>query len=130
MPLVCAFMGTGVGLLFNQLSPMAFAAIQWKYYAVFIACDAVAAFCFFVFYPYVFFSPEWFLHLTIAHRETKGKTLEEMAVLFGDDVAFSEYIGTAGAADAPVGKHASHYDAETEHDEELQIENNEVVSVT
>lgn len=44
-------MGTGVGLLFNQLSPMAFTAIGWRYYAVFVACDAVAAFCFFVFYP-------------------------------------------------------------------------------
>ena len=69
-------MGTGVGLLFNQLSPKAFAAIGWRYYAVFVGCDAVAAFCFFVFYP-----------------ETRGKTLEEMAELFGDRVAFSEYIG-------------------------------------
>jgi hypothetical protein len=68
-------MGTGVGLLFNQLSPKAFAAISWRYYAVFVACDVVAAFCFFVFYP-----------------ETKGKTLEEMAVIFGDDLAITEYL--------------------------------------
>ncbi|KAH8693572.1 MFS transporter [Talaromyces proteolyticus] len=74
---ICAFMGTGVGLLFNQLSPKAFAGIGWKYYAVFVACDAVAAFCFFMFYP-----------------ETRGKTLEEIAELFGDDLAFTEYIGT------------------------------------
>lgn len=73
---ICAFMGTGVGLLFNQVSPMAFAGLQWRYYAVFIACDVVAAGCFFVFYP-----------------ETKGKTLEEMAELFGDRVAFTEFIG-------------------------------------
>jgi len=44
-------MGTGVGLLFNQVSPMAFAAIGWRYYAVFVACDVVSAVCFFLFYP-------------------------------------------------------------------------------
>ena len=76
-------MGTGVGLLFNQLSPKAFAAIGWRYYAVFVGCDAVAAFSFFMFYP-----------------ETRGKTLEEMAELFGDKVAFTEYIGT--------GRHVEH----------------------
>lgn len=48
---VCAFMGTGVGLLFNQLSPRAFANIGWRYYTIFLACDIVAAFCFFMFYP-------------------------------------------------------------------------------
>lgn len=31
-------------------------------------------------------------------RETKGKTLEEIAEIFGDDVAFTEYIGAAGNA--------------------------------
>ncbi|KAL1978157.1 hypothetical protein VTN31DRAFT_1016 [Thermomyces dupontii] len=83
---ICAFMGTGVGLLFNQLSPMAFTAIGWRYYAVFVACDAVAAFSFFVFYP-----------------ETRGKTLEEIAELFGDDLAFSEYIGS-GSSQNSVAK--------------------------
>ncbi|CRG91958.1 Facilitated trehalose transporter Tret1 [Talaromyces islandicus] len=74
---ICAFMGTGVGLLFNQLSPKAFARIGWKYYAIFVACDIVAAFCFFMFYP-----------------ETQGKTLEEIAELFGDDLVFTEHIDT------------------------------------
>lgn len=55
---VCAFMGTGVGLLFNQLSPKAFAKIGWRYYAIFVACDIVAAVCFFMFYPYVIFPLE------------------------------------------------------------------------
>ena len=44
-------MGTGVGLLFNQLSPKAFAGIGWKYYSVFVACDALAALSFFTLYP-------------------------------------------------------------------------------
>lgn len=73
-------MGTGVGLLFNQLSPKAFAKLPWQYYAVFVGCDALAALSFFTIYP-----------------ETKGKTLEEIAELFGDVVAYSEHIGTQEA---------------------------------
>jgi len=30
--------------------------------------------------------------------ETKGKTLEEIAEVFGDDVAFTEYVGAPGNA--------------------------------
>jgi hypothetical protein len=32
-------------------------------------------------------------------RETKGKTLEEMAELFGDEVAFTEHISTVDHQD-------------------------------
>ncbi|KAJ4522623.1 hypothetical protein HRR83_001113 [Exophiala dermatitidis] len=93
---VCAFMGTGTGLLFNQLSPKAFAHISWRYYAVFVVCDAVAAATFFLIYP-----------------ETKGKTLEEIAEIFGDDVAFTEYIGTAGTATTVAQKEA-HLETDTD----------------
>ncbi|KPI35193.1 High-affinity glucose transporter [Cyphellophora attinorum] len=97
---ICAFFGTATGLLFNQLSPKAFAAISWRYYSVFIACDAVAAFCFFIFYP-----------------ETKGKTLEEMAALFGDDLAFTDHLGPKeGDADLSLHKHA----VEGKHDAGLE----------
>jgi hypothetical protein len=75
-------MGTAVGLLFNQLSPKAFAKLPWQYYAVFVGCDALAALSFFTIYP-----------------ETKGKTLEEIAELFGDTIAYTERIGN-GAGDA------------------------------
>ncbi|KAF1989064.1 MFS transporter [Aulographum hederae CBS 113979] len=81
---ICAFFGTGVGLLFNQISPRAFDAIGYKYYAVFIACDAVAAASFFLFYP-----------------ETKGKSLEEIAEIFGDSVAYQEKVGDV-ATPAPA----------------------------
>jgi len=93
-------MGTGVGLLFNQLSPRAFAKLPWQYYAVFVGCDALAAFCFFTIYP-----------------ETKGKTLEEIAEVFGDTVAFREYLtmqpgsGLKGGdveAELPQRQHAEH----------------------
>ncbi|EHY53514.1 hypothetical protein HRR83_003719 [Exophiala dermatitidis] len=111
---ICAFMGTGVGLLLNQLSPRAFKALGWKYYIVFVVCDAFAAFCFFVFYP-----------------ETKGKTLEEMADLFGDNVAFSEYIGTTatGSGAGPGVNLAAHKaavadvdDADADHLEDMAAE--------
>lgn len=56
-------------IVFNQASPSAFASIGWKYYIVFVCTNLVAGFVFLVFFP-----------------ETKGLTLEEMAILFGDDV--------------------------------------------
>ncbi|KAK5213832.1 hypothetical protein LTR99_010373 [Exophiala xenobiotica] len=98
---ICAFMGTGTGLLFNQLSPKAFAHIGWRYYAVFVVCDAVAALTFFLIYP-----------------ETKGKTLEEIAEVFGDHVAFTEYVGTAGNGATVTRKEANLAAAadEVEHD--------------
>jgi len=93
-------MGTGVGLLFNQLSPKAFAHIGWRYYAVFVACDAVAACSFFMFYP-----------------ETKGKTLEEIAELFGDDLAFTEYVGARGlyVDQGPDKPHARGMEQDAQH---------------
>lgn len=56
-------------IVFNQASPTAFVSIGWKYYIVFICTNLVAAFVFLIFFP-----------------ETKGLSLEEMAILFGDDV--------------------------------------------
>ncbi len=95
-------MGTGTGLLFNQLSPKAFAHISWRYYAVFVGCDALAALCFFTIYPWVH-SEKVDLNADCWRcRETKGKTLEEIAELFGDDVAFTEYLGASAPSSAPV----------------------------
>jgi hypothetical protein len=98
-------MGTAVGLLFNQLSPKAFAKLPWQYYAVFIGCDAVAAVCFFTIYP-----------------ETKGKTLEEIAEIFGDTVAFTERIGHGAVAkdleDKPGTGEDEVYHAEQAHEQE------------
>ncbi|KAL6242160.1 hypothetical protein RBB50_011072 [Rhinocladiella similis] len=102
---ICAFMGTGTGLLFNQLSPKAFARIGWRYYAVFVVCDAVAALAFFTIFP-----------------ETKGKTLEEIAEVFGDDVAFTEYVGTPGNAVAQ--KQAGFGEADTDQIEHHTIKEN------
>jgi MFS family permease len=56
-------------IVFNQVSPSAFVNIGWKYYIVFIVTNILAGVVFLVFFP-----------------ETKGLSLEEMAILFGDDV--------------------------------------------
>ncbi|KAJ2970525.1 hypothetical protein NQ176_g8148 [Zarea fungicola] len=78
---ICAFLGTGVGLIFNQLSPRAFEAIGWRYYAVFMVCNVISSITYFLVFP-----------------ETKGKTLEEITEIFGDKVAFNEHIGTLSPA--------------------------------
>lgn len=56
-------------IVFNQASPSAFITASWKYYIVFICTNLVAGFVILGFFP-----------------ETKGLSLEEMAILFGDDV--------------------------------------------
>ncbi|KAK8111399.1 general substrate transporter [Apiospora kogelbergensis] len=56
-----------ISLIITQCSPIALAAVGWKYYIMFIATNALCAVVFFVAYP-----------------ETKGKSLEEIADIFGD----------------------------------------------
>lgn len=56
-------------ILFSQVSNIAIANISWKYYLVFICLNAVDFVVIALFFP-----------------ETKGKSLEEMAELFGDEV--------------------------------------------
>ncbi|CAM1507952.1 Fc.00g048000.m01.CDS01 [Cosmosporella sp. VM-42] len=93
---ICAFLGTGFGLVFNQLSPKAFNAIGWRYYAVFMGCNLVSSAVFFLVFP-----------------ETKGKTLEEITEIFGDKVAFREHIGNASPATTTHVK--EHHLVQAEH---------------
>jgi hypothetical protein len=52
------------------------------------------------------------------YSETKGKTLEEIAEVFGDHVAFTEYVGAAGIGATVTRKEANLAAAadEVEHD--------------
>ncbi|EXJ82343.1 hypothetical protein A1O3_06156 [Capronia epimyces CBS 606.96] len=56
-------------ILITQVTPLAFKAIEWKYYFVFIASNVVA------FLFYMFLLPD-----------TNGHTLESIGALFGDEV--------------------------------------------
>ncbi|KAK8855735.1 hypothetical protein PGQ11_011647 [Apiospora arundinis] len=56
-----------ISLIITQCSPIALAAVGWKYYIMFVLTNALCAAVFFVAYP-----------------ETKGKSLEEIAEIFGD----------------------------------------------
>ncbi|KAJ3537977.1 hypothetical protein NM688_g6585 [Phlebia brevispora] len=59
-------------VLFSQVSNTAINNISWKYYLVFICLNAVD-----------------FVIITLFFPETKGKTLEDMAEIFGDEVDLS-----------------------------------------
>ncbi|KAK8037943.1 general substrate transporter [Apiospora phragmitis] len=66
-----------ISLIITQCSPIALAAVGWKYYIMFILTNALCALVFFVAYP-----------------EMKGKSLEEIAELFGDvDTVHKSDIG-------------------------------------
>lgn len=58
-----------VNILFNQVSPIAFAHVGYKYYSLFICTNAIGAVVVFLMFP-----------------ETKGKSLEEISAIFGDEV--------------------------------------------
>jgi len=62
-----------VAIVLSQITPIALQNIGWRYYALFIATNFAAAFVYFFLLP-----------------ETKGKSLEEIAELFGDVLATEE----------------------------------------
>ncbi|KAH6616429.1 general substrate transporter [Boeremia exigua] len=57
-------------IVLSQITPIAIAEVSWRYYSLFIATNLAAAVFYFFCLP-----------------ETSGKTLEEIAGIFGDDVA-------------------------------------------
>ncbi|KAK4187549.1 putative metabolite transport protein YwtG [Podospora australis] len=56
-----------ISLIITQCSPIALAAVGWKYYILFILTNALCTVVFLLFYP-----------------ETRGKSLEQIDELFGD----------------------------------------------
>ncbi|KAH8658254.1 general substrate transporter [Xylariales sp. PMI_506] len=77
---VTTFTNWTVNLIFAQFTPGALSSIGYKYFYVFFAFNLVAMVC------YIFFFPE-----------TKGRTLEQMDVLFGDQLVPHAFEDPEGA---------------------------------
>ncbi|WAO97362.1 MFS domain-containing protein [Fusarium falciforme] len=87
-----------VNLVFAQFSPSALSHIGFRYFYVFFVFNLIAFLCFWLFYP-----------------ETKGRTLEQMDVLFGDQLV-------PHALDDPIGVMAMQKEASVSaHVEERQV---------
>jgi hypothetical protein len=78
-----------LNLLFAQCAPIALANMGFKFFYFFFAFNVCAAGCYLVFFP-----------------ETKGKTLEQMDELFGDQLVPHALEDPVGAAAAMEGKFA------------------------
>jgi hypothetical protein len=66
---ITTFTNWVVNLVFAQFSPTALSAIGFRYFYVFFVFNLIALLCYWFFYP-----------------ETKGRTLEQMDELFGDQL--------------------------------------------
>ena len=64
---ITTFTNWTINLIFAQFSPSALSSIGFKYFYIFFVFNMIAMLCFIFFYP-----------------ETKGKTLEQMDEMFGD----------------------------------------------
>lgn len=62
-----------INIVFNQVSPIAFSEVGYKYYSLFICTNLIGAIVVFFIFP-----------------ETKGKSLEEIAQIFGDEVIVAD----------------------------------------
>lgn len=86
-----------LGLVIGQISPIALNAVGFRYFYAFFVFNICAAICYAVFYP-----------------ETKGKTLEQMDVLFGDQV-----VPLGGNGKAVVHEHEMAKGVEVQNVEKL-----------
>jgi len=64
----CTF--NAITIMLVQVTPIAIEHIAWRFFLIFIICDAIFIVVVYIVYP-----------------ETVGRTLEEIAALFGDEVA-------------------------------------------
>ncbi|KAF7190443.1 MFS glucose transporter mfs1 [Pseudocercospora fuligena] len=84
---ITTFTNWTINLIFAQFSPQALSSIGFRYFYVFVAFNVIAMLSYIFFYP-----------------ETKGKTLEQMDELFGDQLVPHALQDPEGAAAAFEGK--------------------------
>ncbi|KAL3456386.1 general substrate transporter [Aspergillus heterothallicus] len=94
------FTNWAVNLIFAQFTPDALSSVEFKYFYLFFALNLIAAACYYFFYP-----------------ETKGRTLEQIDELFGDQLvphAMEDPEGASAAMDkeGAVGTHWEGREAE------------------
>ncbi|WYZ37066.1 hypothetical protein EsH8_II_000572 [Colletotrichum jinshuiense] len=80
---ITTFTNWTVNLIFAQFSPQALSSLGFRYFYVFFVFNLIAMICYIFFYP-----------------ETKGRTLEQMDELFGDQLvphAMQDSVGAAAA---------------------------------
>ncbi|KAH7359689.1 general substrate transporter [Pyrenochaeta sp. MPI-SDFR-AT-0127] len=80
---ITTFTNWAVNLIFAQFSPQALSSIEFKYFYVFFVFNVIAFICYWFFFP-----------------ETKGRTLEQMDELFGDQLVPHALMDPAAAAAA------------------------------
>ena len=83
---ITTFTNWTVNLIFAQFTPNALTSIEFKYFYVFFVFNLIAGTCYVLFYP-----------------ETKGRTLEQMDELFGDQKVPHAMLDPVGA-DAAMAK--------------------------
>lgn len=89
-----------LNLIFAQISPIALADVGFRFFYAFFAFNLCAVACYFFFYP-----------------ETRGKTLEEMNVLFGDEV-LSPALGRVDKSHGSLGGKSEIVESEVALDSE------------
>jgi hypothetical protein len=97
---ISTFTNWTINLVFAQITPIALTVIGFKYFYVFFILGLIATVCYSTFYP-----------------ETKGRTLEQMDELFGDQLVPHALADPEGAALA-IGKGR----IIAEHKEEVEVE--------
>ncbi|KAH7074495.1 general substrate transporter [Paraphoma chrysanthemicola] len=80
---ITTFTNWAVNLIFAQFSPQALSSIEFRYFYVFFVFNLIAFLCYWFFYP-----------------ETKGRSLEQMDELFGDQLVPHALKDPAAAAAA------------------------------
>ncbi|KAL2862815.1 sugar porter family MFS transporter [Aspergillus lucknowensis] len=88
---LAVFSKSVAAIVLSQITPTAMENVGWRYYALFIATNFGAAFVYFFLLP-----------------ETSGKTLEEIAELFGDTIAKETSSKLGGQVDVEKASNPVH----------------------